>query len=119
MHNQTEQTNMKTILLTLSCVAFAAVAAFGDDKKTTTTTTTYSTGAGTITEYTPGTTFIVKETAGPVNYKYGEKVTYVTKSGTVLTEEQVKTRIKVGVPVTVHYAPSGETRVVQKVEIDD
>jgi hypothetical protein len=109
---------MKTILLTLSCLAFAAVAAFADDKTTTTTTTT-TYGSGTITEYTPGTTFTVKETAGPVSYKYGDKVTYVTKSGTVLTEEQVKTRIKVGVPVRVYYAPSGETKVVNKVEIDD
>lgn len=111
---------MKTILLTLACVAFAAMPAIGDDeKKTTTTTTTYSTGTGTITEYTPGSAFVVKETSGPVTYKYGEKVTYVTKSGTVLTDEQVKTRIKVGVPVTVHYAPQGETRVINKVEIDD
>lgn len=109
---------MKTILLTLACAAFTLVSAFGDDKKTVTTTTT-TTGTGTITEYTPGSTFVVKETSGPVSYRYGEKVSYVTKSGTVLTEDQVKTRIKVGVPVTVHYASEGDARVVNKVVIDD
>ncbi|RBP44477.1 hypothetical protein DES53_104298 [Roseimicrobium gellanilyticum] len=108
---------MKTILTTLACLAFALVTASADDKKTTTTTTTY--GSGTITEYTPGTTFVLKETAGPVTYKYGDSVTYVTKSGTVLTEEQVKTRIKVGVPARVYYTPAGETKTITKVEVDD
>jgi hypothetical protein len=108
---------MKTILLALAFATFGTVAAFADDKTVTTTTTTY--GSGTITEYTPGTTIVVKETAGPVSYKYGEKVTYVTKSGKVLTDADVKTRIKVGAPVRVYYAGEGEARVVNKVEIDD
>ena len=77
---------MKTILLTLAFVAFSLVTATADDKKTTTTTTT-TYGSGTITEYTPGSTFVLKEESGPVTYKYGDSVTYVTKSGTVLTEE--------------------------------
>jgi hypothetical protein len=108
---------MKTILLTLALSMFGAAAALADDKTATTTTTTM--GTGTITEYTPGTTFIVKETSGPVTYKYGEKVTYVTRSGKVLTDADVKTRIKVGAPVRVHYAADGEAKVINKVEIDD
>jgi hypothetical protein len=54
-----------------------------------------------------------------VKYRYGKKVTYVTKSGKVLTDADVKTRIKVGSPVSVHYATEGDTRVVNRIEIDD
>lgn len=74
---------------------------------------------GTITEYSPGQTFVVKETSGPVTYSYGDSVTYVTKSGKVLTAEDVKTRIKVGAPVSVGYTTVDEKRVISRVEIDD
>jgi hypothetical protein len=108
---------MKTILLALAFATFGVAATFADDKTVTTTTATY--GSGTIAEYTPGTTIVVKETSGPVSYKYGEKVTYVTKSGKVLTEADVKSRIIVGAPVRVYYGGEGQSRVVNKVEIDD
>jgi hypothetical protein len=62
---------------------------------------------------------VVKETAGPVKYRYGKKVTYVTKSGKVLTDADVKTRIKVGSPVSVQYATEGDARVVNRIVIDD
>ena len=87
--------------------------------KTTKTTTTTTTSAGTISEFAPGKTIIVKETSGPVTYRYGTKVTYVTKSGTALTEEQVRTRIKVGIPVSVQYTTDGDYRVVSRVVVDD
>jgi hypothetical protein len=107
---------MKRILLSL--IAVAATAAFAADEVTTTTTTT-TVGTGTITEYAPGTTLIVKESTGPVSYRYGETVTYVTKSGVTLTPAQVRARIKVGLPVSVHYSTLGDARVVERVEIDD
>jgi hypothetical protein len=62
---------------------------------------------------------VVKETTGPVTYTYGDKVTYVTKSGKVLTDADVKTRIKVGIPVHVHFDKNGDKRVIRKVEVDD
>ena len=46
---------------------------------TTNTTTTY--GSGTITEYSPGSTFIVKESSGPVTYNYGDRVEYARPGG--------------------------------------
>jgi len=73
----------------------------------------------TITEYVPGTKFVVKESSGPVNYRYGKQVTYVTKSGKTLTEEEVRARIKIGLPVNVHYGTEGKERVINRVEIDD
>ena len=108
---------MKKVLLSAVCAVVATTAFAADTVSTTTTTTT--TGTGTLEEYTPGTTFVVKETSGPVKYKYGKKVTYVTKSGKVLTDADVKTRVKVGSPVTVHYSGTPEARVINKVEIDD
>ena len=107
---------MKRILIPIACATFAAFAVGADVTETKTTTTW---GTGTISEYTPGTTFVVKETSGPVTYKYGEKVTYVTKSGKTISDADVKTRIKVGAPVRVQYATEGDTKIINKVEIDD
>lgn len=108
---------MKTALIAFF-VAAAGSVAFAQTTTTTTTTST-TVGTGTITEYTPGSTFIVKESAGPVSYRYGESVTYVTRDGTVLTPEQVRTRIKVGAPVGVTYTTDGDNRVISRVEIDE
>ena len=57
------------------------------------------TRTGTITEFSPDSAFVVKEKNGPVCYRYGDEVTYVTRSGKTLTDDEVYTRIKVGVPV--------------------
>lgn len=108
---------MKKIILTFAAVC--ATTAFAVAQTTTTTTTTTTTGSGTITEYSPGETFIVKESTGPVTYSYGDSVAYVTKSGTTLTEADVKSRIKVGVPVSVSYTTVEDKRVIDRVEIDD
>lgn len=80
-----------------------------------TITTTY--GTGTIHEYTPGKTIVVKETSGPVSYTYSSGVVYVNNAGEALTEEQVKTRIKIGAPVNVYYTTEGDTRTVTRVEV--
>ena len=107
---------MKKVLIPLAC-GLISVCAIAAEETTTTTTTT--TSRGTITEYTPGSTFIVKETSGPTKYRYGKKVTYVTKSGKTLSDADVRTRIKVGIPVSVQYVTEGEDRVISRVEIDD
>lgn len=122
---------MKTKLFSIAFAILAASAVQAADTTTTTkttetkedgstkTTVKTTTSTGTITEYVPGTTFVVKETSGPVVYHYGKTVTYVTKSGKALTDADVKTRIKVGIPVSVHYGTEGENRVITSVVIDD
>lgn len=85
----------------------------------TTTTTQVTTSSGTIHQYTPGSTFVVKETSGPITYTYGPEVVYATRTGTVLTPEQVQARIRVGIPVQVEYANQGDTRVIRRVLVDD
>jgi hypothetical protein len=89
-------------------------------RQTTTTQTTSTTEAtGTITEYTPGSAIVLKESSGPVSYRFGKTVTYVTRSGRVLDAATVKSKIRVGVPVRVHYAGTGTNMVVDRVILDE
>ena len=123
---------MKKMLLT---IALAVVASFAwgqtipqplmktqdvpqQRKQTTSATTTTSEETGTITQYTPGSAIVLRETNGPVSYRFGKTVTYVTRSGKVLDANTVKTRVRVGVPVRVHYAGTGQNKVVDRVILE-
>jgi hypothetical protein len=114
---KTRKGNMKKMFLSIA-LAVVAPLAWGQVSETTTTTTTTQ-GTGTITEYTPGSAIALKETSGPVSYRLGNTVTYVTRSGKVLDEATVKTRIKVGVPVRVHYTGTAPNLVVDRVILDE
>jgi len=105
------------MLLTIA-LAIVAPFAWGQVSETTTTTTTTE-GSGTITEYTPGSMIVLKETAGPRTYRFGKTVTYVTRSGKVLDEDVVRTRVKIGVPVRVHYLGTGDNVMVDRVILDE
>lgn len=101
-------------------IALAVVAAFawGQVSQTTTTTTTTE-GTGTITEYTPGSAIVLRETSGPVRYRFGKTVTYVTRGGRLLDEDTVRTKVRVGVPVRVHYVGTGENMMVDRVVLEE
>ena len=86
---------------------------------TTTQTTSTAEANGTITEYTPGSAIVLRESSGPVSYRFGKTVTYVTRSGRVLDEATVKSKIRVGVPVRVHYAGTGPNMVVDRVILEE
>ena len=107
---------MKKILLSIA-LAIAAPFAWAQVSETTTTTTTE--GSGTITEYTPGSVIVLKESSGPRTYHFGNTVTYVTRSGKVLDEDVVRTKVKVGVPVRVHYVGTGDNVMVDRVILDE
>jgi hypothetical protein len=108
---------MKKMLLSIA-LAVVASFAWGQVSETTTTTTTTE-GTGTITEYTPGSAIVLRETSGPVRYRFGKTVTYVTRSGRVLDEDTVRTRVRVGIPVRVHYVGTGENVIVDRVVLDE
>jgi hypothetical protein len=98
---------MKKVILSMAlALAWAQVSQ-------TTITTTTTEGTGTITDFTPGST------AGPKHYSFGKKVVYVTNSGKELDEATVRTRVKVGVPVRVHYAGEGDSMLVDRVVLDE
>lgn len=108
---------MKKLIL---CVALAVAAPFTwAQVPETTTTTTTTEGNGTITSFTPGNTIVLKETSGPVSYRFGKTVTYVTRSGKALDEDAVRTKIKVGIPVRVHYVREGDNMLVDRVVLDE
>ncbi|MGA7273788.1 MAG: hypothetical protein WBX14_02990 [Candidatus Udaeobacter sp.] len=108
---------MKKLLLSIA-LAVVAPFAWGQVSETTTTTTTTDAN-GTITENTPGNQIVLKESSGPRTYRFGETVTYVTRSGKVLDPDVVRTRVKVGVPVRVHYVGTGDNMMVDRVILDE
>jgi len=108
---------MKKIMLSIA-LAIVAPFAWGQVSETTTTTTTTDAN-GTITEYTPGSAIVLRETSGPVRYRFGKTVTYVTRSGRMLDPDVVRTRVKVGVPVRVHYIGTGDNMIVDRVIVDE
>jgi hypothetical protein len=108
---------MKKLLLSMALVVVAPFAWAQVSETTTTTTTTE--GSGTITEYTPGSQIVLKETTGPRTYRFGKTVTYVTRSGKVLDPDVVKTKVRVGVPVHVHYVGTGDNVMVDRVIVDE
>src|SRR5215472_213090 len=93
--------NMKKAVLSIA-LAVAAPFAWAQVSETSTTTTTTDAN-GTITEFTPGSTIVLKETSGPKTYHFGKRVVYVDRSGRPLDETTVRTKVKIGVPVRVHY----------------
>ena len=108
---------MKKVLLSIA-LSVVAPFAWGQVSETTTTTTTTD-GTGTITEFSPGSVIVLKETSGSKHYRFGKTVTYVTRSGKVLDEETVRTRVKIGIPVHVHYSGDGDQLVVDRVTLDE
>jgi hypothetical protein len=108
--------NMKKSLLSM---ALAVVAPFAWAQVSQTTTTTTTEGSGTITEYSPGSQIVLKETSGPRTYRFGKTVTYVSRSGKVLDPDVVKTKVRVGVPVRVHYVGTGDSMMVDRVIVDE
>jgi hypothetical protein len=110
---------MNKVILSMA-LAIAAPFAWAQTSETTSSTTTTTTeGSGTITEFTPGSAIVLKETSGPRHYHFGKKVTYVTRSGKELDEDTVRTRVRVGVPVHVHYAGEGDDLSVDRVILDE
>jgi hypothetical protein len=119
---------MKTTILSLACaliapLAFAQTSTTTTEKSTTTkpttattTETTTTTTEGTVSTFTPGKTIVVKTTAvDPISYVLGKTVRYVNKAGTEIEASMVKP----GARVHVYYDGTGETRVVNRVVVDD
>ena len=115
---------MKKLIIGLACAAVAPFA-FAQTSTTTTeqtttapaTTTTTSTTytAGTVTTYEPGRTIVVRdEHEGPVSFALHAPVRVVDRAGHVITRVLTpKDKVR------VYYTGTGETRVVEHVEVDD
>jgi hypothetical protein len=84
---------------------------------TTETTTTTTSTDGTVTTFEPGKTIVVrrKEADGPISYALGKTVRFLDRAGAEIKAE----RIKPGTRVHVYYDGTGETRVVNRVVVDE
>src|SRR5256885_14000907 len=117
---------MKKLIIGLACAviapfAFAQTSTTTTEQTTTTapatttstTSTTYS--SGTVTTYEPGKTIVVKdEREGPVSFALHAPVRIVDRAGHVVKRTLTpKDRVK------VYYTGTGETRVIEHVEVDD
>jgi hypothetical protein len=78
----------------------------------TQTSTTTTESFGTVTDFTPGDSLILKtEAAEPMRYKFGKTVTYVTSDGKVIEASKIRKNSK----VRVHYLKQGDDMLVDKV----
>src|SRR5438874_9620741 len=116
---------MKKLIIGLACAAVAPFA-FAQTSTTTTeqtttapatttstTSTTYT--AGTVTTYEPDKTIVVRdEHEGPVSFALHAPVRIVDNAGHV-----VKRALTPKDRVRVYYTGTGETRVVEHVEVDE
>lgn len=111
-------------MITLACAMIAPIA-FAQTSTTTTeqtttapattttdTTTTYS--AGTVTTYEPGKTIVVKSEQGPVSFALGTAARIVNGAGKIVTAP-----LRTGQKVRVYYTGTGDTRVVERVQVED
>ena len=80
----------------------------------TETTTTTTESFGTVTEFTPGDSMILKtEAATPVHYKFGKTVEFVNAHGKVIEASKIRKDSK----VHVHYVKQGDDMLVDKVTL--
>jgi hypothetical protein len=79
---------------------------------TTETTTTYT--AGTVDVYRPGKAIVVRSTQGPVSFALGTAAHIVNSAGNVVTSA-----LTPGQRVRVYYSGTGETRVVDRVMVEE
>ena len=115
---------MKKLIIGLACAAVAPFA-FGQTTTTTeqtttnvpatttTTSTTYTSGV--VTTYEPGKTIVVRdEREGPVSFALHAPVRIIDRAGHVVSRALTpKDRVK------VYYTGTGETRVIEHVEVED
>ena len=122
---------MKKSMLILACAAIAPFA-FAQTSTTTTeatttktnpvastteTTTTTTSTDGTVTTFEPGKTIVVRKVGvtDPISYVLGKTVRYVNKTGAEIQASMIKP----GARVHVYYDGTGETRVVNRVVVDE
>ena len=115
---------MKKVIVALVCalvspLAFAQTSTTTTEQTTTqptttteTTTTTYT--AGTVTTYTPGKTVVVKSDQGPVSFALGTAARIVDATGKVVTGP-----LRAGQKVRVYYTGPTESRVVERVIVEE
>ena len=83
----------------------------------TTTTTTTTSSDGTVTTFEPGKTIVIRRpgVTDPISYVLGKTVRFVNKAGAAIEASTIKP----GARVHVYYDGTGDTRVVNRVVVDE
>jgi hypothetical protein len=90
----------------------STTSATGTAETATTTTESF----GTVTDFRPGQTIVLRpETGEPTSYKFSKTVTYVTADGRVIDVSKIRKDSK----VRVHYLKSGDDMLVDKVVVTE
>src|SRR5438067_13701792 len=99
-----------TFTRTNACATTVAI----EPKVVTETTTTTTESFGTVTEFTPGDSLILKtEASEAMHYTFSKTVTYVNAHGKVIEASKIRKDLK----VHVHYLKHGNDMVVDKVTL--
>ena len=116
---------IKLFLSVTFATALMGLVAYGQTSSSSTTVATGSTGTettttteslGTVTDFTPGQTIVLKTEAGePAHYKFSKTGTYQTADGRVIEPSKIRKDSK----VRVHYLKSGDDMLVDKVIVTD
>ena len=110
----------KLFLSVASAIALMGLVAYGQTSSSSTTVATGTNGTtqtttestGTVTEFAPGETMVLKtEAAEPVHYRFSKQVTYVTADGRVIDASKIRKDSK----VQVHYVKDGDDMLIDKV----
>jgi hypothetical protein len=113
--NKERGKSMKKTIITLACALVAALA-FAQTSTTTTEQTTTTSTTGTVATFIPGKTIVMKtETGNLVSYALGNTVRFVNRTGRTIEYPL----LKLGARVQVYYDGTDETRVVNRVVIDE
>jgi hypothetical protein len=115
---------IKLFLSVTFATALIGSVAYGQTETSSTTTatgtaetaTTTTESFGTVTEFRPGQTIVLRpETGEPTSYKFSDTVTYVTADGRVIDASKLRKDSK----VRVHYLKSGDDMLVDKVVVTE
>lgn len=114
---------MKALLLTAAAVlmALGSISVSVNAQSTgPTKASTVTTAKGALDVYQPGKTLVLKDVNGvTTSYTYGEEVVYVDPAGKVLSTDQVKARMRAGLPIRLEFVPQGDARVIRRVIIEE
>ena len=112
---------IKSIVSIAFATALMGSVAFAQTSTSSTTVATQPNGVsqttttesfGTVTEFTPGDSLILKtEASEPVHYKFGKTVEYVNAHGKVIEASKIRKDSK----VRVHWVKQGDDMLVDKV----
>jgi hypothetical protein len=113
---------IKLFLSVTFATALIGSAAYAQTETSSTTTGTAETATtttesfGTVTDFRPGQTIVLRpETGEPTSYKFSKTVTYVTADGRVIDASKVRKDSK----VRVYYLKSGDDMLVDKVVVTE